>query len=365
MSSRIGVYRVVDVNTNRACEALRVMEDTARLVLDDRELALAIKSARHDLSHALAALDARVANRDTPADVGTTISTPQETQPRSLSELATAAGKRLGEALRVLEEYSKVVGGQSPDGEPLSPVIEAIRYRGYEWTRRLDGALATGRARQWRVCVIISEALCPGGDWWRVVEAVVQRDRDGEPLADCIQLREKSLGDRELLSRAHKLVAYCKPRGVSTIINDRPDIALLASADGVHDGQEDLTCGDIRRVAGRALLVGVSTSNLSEAEAAIRDGADYCGVGPVFATATKHKPLIAGPGYVREFTSTHPHTAHLAIGGITPGNIAQAVEAGAQGVAVSSIVCQADDPAGMVGALRRAWAPRDAAVGAS
>src|SRR5690606_21950697 len=102
-------------------------------------------------------------------------------------------------------------------------------------------------------------------------------------------LREKELSDRELLARARRLVGIAreKDRSVAVIINDRPDIALLAGADGVHLGQTDLTVADVRRIAGFELLVGVSCSTLAQAQQAAREGADYLGLGPMFASRTK------------------------------------------------------------------------------
>ena len=101
------------------------------------------------------------------------------------------------------------------------------------------------------------------------------------------QLRAKRLGDRELLARA-RLVADAT-RGSQTlfIMNDRPDLALLSGADGVHVGQEELTVKDARRILGTSGLVGVSTHSIEQARAAVLDGASYIGVGPMFPSGTK------------------------------------------------------------------------------
>jgi len=97
----------------------------------------------------------------------------------------------------------------------------------------------------------------------------------------------------------------------------------------------------------------VSTSNLQEARQALRDGADYCGVGPMFETTTKHKDRIAGPEYLREYVAWG-RLPHLAIGGVSEATIGELVDAGCRGVAVSSAVCRADDPGGVVHRLRAA-----------
>jgi thiamine-phosphate pyrophosphorylase len=164
--------------------------------------------------------------------------------------------------------------------------------------------------------------------------------------ADCVQLREKSLDSRTLLARAKRLVAIARGHA-STIINDRADIALLAGADGVHVGQSDLSLLDVRKIAGFSLLVGVSTSSIAHARAAAHDGADYCGVGPMFASQTKPNPALAGAEYLRQYVSDPQvnRLPHLAIGGITPRNASDLRDAGCAGIAVSSCICGSPDPA--------------------
>lgn len=342
----MSVHRIIDANANRAREGLRVIEDAARFVLDDRELCEAIKRARHDLAAALASLPgdgAALAWRDTPGDVGTAVSTPSEMRREGARDVVIAAGKRLSEALRSIEEYAKTLGAAE-----TARGVEQLRYRAYELERRVTLAMGTGSGRQWRLCVIVTEAMCAHHQWWEVAEQSI------EGGADCIQLREKALESRELLERARRLVELARPRGVSVIVNDRVDIALLAGADGVHVGQRDVPVKDVRKIAGFSLLVGVSTTNIEQARAAMRDGADSCGVGPVFATATKSAPggradgSVAGLGYVREYVGHEPALPpHLAIGGITPGNVGEVRAAGAIGVAVSGAVCGAKDVVGV------------------
>ncbi len=329
------VLRIIDANANRAREAMRVMEDAARFLLDDSEISGLCKTLRHDLAEALSAIPGSLQlHRDTPGDVGTRISTPREGERASAADVAIAAGKRLSEALRTIEEYAKTLGGQ---GAGVAGNIEALRYRGYEVERLLNQRLGASARRQWRLCVLVSESLCNGRPWMEIAAAAV------EGGADCIQLREKDLDAGEMLIRARALVETCRPAGVSVIINDRPDVALLSGADGVHLGQTDLPCTEVRKLVGRQLLIGVSTSNLDQAKQAFDDGADYCGVGPMFETTTKHKPILAGPAYLREYVEWGK-LPHLAIGGIKPSNIGELVEVGGRGVAVSSAVCASDDP---------------------
>jgi thiamine-phosphate pyrophosphorylase len=318
--------RILDANVNRAREALRVMEDAARFALDDAELCAQLKTLRHDLREALAGLAPGwlEANRDTAGDVGTSIETPAEGDRRGLGDIAVAAGKRLGEALRVIEEVGKTI-------DPgLARGVEAIRYRAYDVER-----------------VLLTESLCRR-PWSEVLAAVV------EAGADCIQVREKQMTAAELVRRVRQVIDICRPAGAAVIVNDRLDVAQAADADGVHLGREDLAIVDARRAVGRTLLVGASTHDLEEARAAVEAGADYCGVGMMFRTATRLEATPAGAPYLRAFRERFPAMPHLAIGGITPDNVGLLIDAGAKGVAVSSAVCGAEQPGAVVGSLRHA-----------
>ncbi len=329
------VLRIIDANANRAREALRVMEEAARFILDDAALTRDVKALRHDLAAALSSLPELPASRDTPGDVGTSIATASEQHRAGVAEVGMAAGKRLSEALRVIEEYAKTLAA---DEAAVAGRVEALRYRGYELERRLSLALSPMRRRQYRLCVLLTAELCPAGDWRAVAEAALAGG------ADCLQLREKSLEAGELLGRARALVKLARGSAATVIVNDRPDVALLAGAEGVHLGQGDLPVREARRLVGRRLVIGVSTSRLEQARQALADGADYCGVGPMFATSTKHKPDLAGPAYLRQYVAWG-RLPHLAIGGIGPDNISTLVDAGVAGVAVSGAVCGSADPA--------------------
>ncbi len=168
-----------------------------------------------------------------------------------------------------------------------------------------------------------------------------------------IQYREKGLPDRELLRRAREIRILAAQARVPFIMNDRVDLARLASCDGVHLGQEDLTPRDARRVLGPATLIGVSTHDRSQLEAAILAGAGYLGVGPVFPSATKEfsEPELAGLGYVRLAAET-TSLPWFAIGGITEENVDRVLEAGAVRVAVSGAVMRSSSPRRAVARLK-------------
>jgi thiamine-phosphate pyrophosphorylase len=326
------IARLLDANVNRAREAMRVMEDSARFALNDAPLSGDLKALRHEFRTALEALPPGwlEAHRDAAGDVGRTIATDSEMIRRGFFEVVVAAGKRLTEALRVIEETCKVVDSG------LASRIESIRYRAYDFDQQLTRRLGSGRARQWKLCLLLTQALCRR-PWREVLAAAL------EGGADCVQVREKELSDRDHLAHAREVIGVARPAGATIIVNDRADIALACEADGVHLGQDDLSAADVRRLAGRQLIVGVSAHDLDEARRAVESGADYCGVGTLFPTDTKQRQ-VSGPAYLRAFVQRFPRVPHLAIGGIGPASIGQVVEAGARGVAVSRAICAADDP---------------------
>lgn len=341
------VDRILDANFNRAREALRTLEDASRFAAADRDLVTGFKSLRHDLQAILDRLPAGrlPAHRAVARDVGADVKTEAELRRASHADLVAAAGHRLTEALRSIEEHLKLL---APDrGGALARDVERLRYRSYDLAARILARLGTGRARQWRVAVLLTRSLCRH-PW----DAVLRASLDGG--ADCVQIREKALDTRPLLDLVRRAIDLARPAGAAVIVNDRVDVALAAEADGVHVGRDDLSVPDLRRLAGRTLLVGASARDLDEAERAVRDGADYLGIGAMFRTSLKPDRSPVGPALLRAVLDRVPNVPHLAIGGITPGNASTLAHAGARGVAVSRAVCEAEDPAAVVAALREA-----------
>lgn len=163
--------------------------------------------------------------------------------------------------------------------------------------------------------------------------------------ATAVQLRDKERPARELHALGRALADLCAARGALFVVNDRLDVALACGADGVHLGQDDLPAGAARAVAGPALVIGVSAATPDEAAAAADAGADYLGVGSVFATRTKADAgaPIGPEGLSRVARSTGLPV--VAIGGLRPENAGLALSAGAAGVAAISAVISATDVA--------------------
>jgi thiamine-phosphate pyrophosphorylase len=166
--------------------------------------------------------------------------------------------------------------------------------------------------------------------------------------ARLLQLRLKSATARDLLAAAAAIAAHAHAVGARLVVNDRPDVARAAAADGVHLGQEDLPPAAARRILGPGRLVGVSTHDLAEARAAAAAGADYVGVGPVYATATKADALAPrGLALVRAVRAAVACPL-VAIGGVTPADAPAVLAAGADAVAMIGAVVRAPDPAAVV-----------------
>jgi len=341
-SERIDAARALDAGANRAREALRVLEDYCRFCLDDAFLSGELKRLRHDLAEALSELPAGLLleARDTLGDVGTSISTAAERERHSLRDVAQANLKRLQEALRSLEEFGKLHGGA------VGERVEQLRYRSYTLERALLlGASARERLAGCTVQVLLTGSLCSAALDWTIAEAAAGG-------ATMFQLREKTLSDRALLDRARAVRRWTREAGALFIVNDRPDIARLAEADGVQMGQDNLSVKDARRIVGPELLIGVSTHDLDQLRRAVLDGASYLGAGPTVPSATKEFAEFAGLEFVRQ-ASAETSLPLFVIGGINTKTLPAAVSAGAKRIAVSHAVCQADEPRVTVAELLR------------
>ena len=159
-----------------------------------------------------------------------------------------------------------------------------------------------------------------------------------------LQYRAKGVSAREVLETAKQLAQMARAEGTSLFVNDRPDLAYLAGADGVHVGQDDLSVEQTRAIVGQDRWVGVSTHNREQFEAAAATSADYIAIGPIFQTTSKANPdPVVGTGLLREL---RPLTKKpiVAIGGIRLERAAELIEAGANSVAVISDILRAEDP---------------------
>ena len=329
----VDAARVLDAAANRCREALRVLEDHCRFVLNDALLSGLLKNLRHDLAGLMASFPQRLLleARDTLGDVGTTLSTPQEQQRSSIMDVVRANAKRLQEALRTLEEFSKIF---SPE---LGTAFERMRYQSYTVERALLlGGHARERLENARLYVLVTEEMCRLSLLGTVAEAIAGG-------AQIIQLREKNRSDGELLKLAKEMRRMTRSAGVLFIVNDRPDIARLCEADGVHLGQEDMPLSEARRIVGGDVLIGISTHNLEQVRRTVMEGASYLGVGPTFPSQTKDFAEFPGLDFVRQ-TLAETSLPAFALGGVNLETLPALTAIGCRRIAVSHAICAAEDP---------------------
>jgi len=337
------VYRIIDANFNRAREAIRIIEEFCRFALNSGPFSERAKQLRHDLSSAINKLDAGrlISSRDTLGDVGIGKTVEKQLTRNNLIDCFTASCKRLHEALRVLAEMMQTLN------KPVAETVENLRYQAY--TLEKDIVLFSEPAEKFKrigLYVIISSNL--------PADVISLAHKCAVGGADCIQLRAKDINDDKLFALAVEFVKVCKAANVISIINDRIDIAVVASADGVHLGQNDLPVEQVRKLQLAPLIIGKSTHSLEQLRSSCDEYPTYVSLGPVFSTSTKPTAEPVGLKYVRQAVEqlTDTGIGNVAIGGITLENVEDVLNAGAGAIAVCSAVTEVKDPSTACRALK-------------
>lgn len=324
-SVNYAIYRILDANLDRAREGLRIIEEWCRFGLDNGQMTAECKQMRQELAR-WHSNELRLA-RNTPGDMGTELSHPQEEQRTSIEQLLQVNLCRVQEALRVLEEYGKLYQPQ------MGATFKQMRYRVYT----LESNLIAYKRHQKLKSSFLYLVTSPSENLLPTVEAALQ---GGLSL---VQYRDKNTDDTTRLANAQKMCQLCHNYGALFIMNDRVDLALAVNADGVHLGQQDVPLKLARQLLGQQRLIGRSTTNPQEMEGAITEGADYIGVGPVYETPTKAGKAAAGHEYV-SYAAKNATVPWFAIGGIDTKNINDVLKSGAKRVAVVRAIMQAEQP---------------------
>ncbi len=364
LSDTEALFRILDVNLDRAREGLRIVEEWCRFGLNDQAKTAQIKDWRQSIGQ-WHTPQIRAA-RDTPGDLGTSITHPKETQRANLANVLQVNLVRTQEALRVLEEYGKL------HSQDMAAACKQMRYQLYTLDSQLmppllarssssqvrssvfdpsvtDAAVTNStttfdqryqKLRQARTYLVTS----PVPDLLRVVELAL------EGGIAIVQYREKTADDETRLQIAQQMKALCQRYGALFIVNDRVDIAAAVDADGVHLGQHDLPMPEARKILGPEKLVGRSTTSPQELKRALDEEADYIGVGPVHATPTKPGKAASGNDYVR-YAAEHATMPWFTIGGLNAENLAPTLAAGATRVAVVRALMAAEDPSAIARSL--------------
>jgi len=329
------MWRLIDANLNRAGEGLRVLEDVARLVLDDAELSLELKTMRRELATGDLLLNRRFLKAPPPESDPGAGALPPEPE-RELPELVILNALVVRESLRVIEEAARLKD-IAPELKP--DTFKKMRIQLYAIERTLmSRLLRQDKARQISgLHAIIDTQALSGKDHATVAGEII---RGG---AKAIQLRDKLTSKKELVNIARQLKALCAEHNVLFIVNDYLDIALAADADGLHLGQEDLPIEVARQLLPIDKILGCSTHSPEQAKAAEESGADYVAIGSIYPTPTKETAFIAGLDGLRGVREAVKLPV-VAIGGITADNAAEVMAAGADSIAIISAILSAGSP---------------------
>lgn len=341
-------WRLVDANLNRAAEGLRVVEDVLRFGYEAAEACAEVRAIRHQLRGGLKAVYPElIAWRRVESDPGVKISAKQGLDDRAdLHGVLLANLKRTQEGLRVIEESLHLLGLPT-----LAKEMEQLRYRSYRLEEKVityDDRFKTslrpslppgiyaitsephslGRSN----LEVVTEMLLAG---IKIVQYREKKKKFGAMFDECVQLREMT-----------------RQAGALLIINDYIELALAVEADGVHIGQDDLPVSVVRRLLGPRYLIGVSTHSPEQAQAAVLDGADYIGVGPLFSTQTKEDVCAPVTLEYLDYVAHNLSIPFVAIGGIKVNNLAEVIQHGAKTVALVTEIVGSPDIQGEIKKLK-------------
>src|SRR3989339_412310 len=322
------ISRIIDANVNRAVEGLRVVEELVRFVLEDKKLTDQVKALRAQIRRGSTELKVRSSE----TDVGRKLYHTTEAARDTLLDIFTANIKRAQEALRVIEEYSKILAPKH------GAVYKAIRFKLYDLEKKIYYPLLRQTQLDFNLYVITDPM-------WEPLEAVKQAIQGGVKI---IQLRDKTASKTQLLKWAKRIAKMTKKAGATFIVNDYIDIAKVSGADGVHVGQDEkMSVSDIRKKLGEDKIIGVSVQNLKQARAAEKAGADYVGVGPIFSTPIKPDVKPLGLVLLRQMVQEIKIPV-VAIGGIYQSNLKKVLETGCSRFAVIRAFLEKKDVSGAV-----------------
>jgi thiamine-phosphate pyrophosphorylase len=327
--------RIIDANLNRAGEGLHLLEELARMVLNDAALTQQLKAIRHAiLKGDLAFNQQLIQSRDSESDVGFDIEVAED-KDRELPTALVANARRVQEALRILEEMAKVPG-TTPELD--ADKFKQARFALYTIEQELLARLTRQdkKSRLVGLYAIIDSQFLGKRPHIKVAEELIKGG------ASTIQLRDKLAPKVELLPITQKLQKLCAEKGVLFIVNDYLDIALAVGADGLHLGQEDLPVSVTRRLLPMDMVLGCSVNTVEQAKNAEADGADYIAVGSMYPTTSKEKPKVVGVGRLKQVRGA-VSLPLVAIGGINKDNASEVAANGADAVAVISALLGAKD----------------------
>lgn len=332
-----GLIRMLDANLNRAAEGLRVLEDVARFFFNSEELMEDFKTLRHQVRKCSCfEINILLKNRDSQTDIGPKVSVGLNVEGKSnINDLVLANFKRVQEAVRSLEESMRIMGRDDD-----SRIFENIRYTLYSIEKKFFQLLDESNPKAEKIkglYCITDEEHSKGRKNIEVVKAML------EGGARIVQYREKFKSSLEKYRECIKLRDLTAKYNAIFIVNDHLEIARSIGADGIHFGQDDLPIEAARQITGKDLIIGMSTHSPEQACDAIKRGADYIGVGPIFKTFTK-KDVCDPVGFTYlEYAVENVNIPFVAIGGIKLHNFDEIIGRGAKCISLVTEITGAED----------------------
>lgn len=324
--------RIIDVNLNRTAEGLRILEEISRFVLNNRDFSSFLKNVRHKICQVQENdYQELLIARDSINDVGLKVQNPDSRV--DIESVFKANIKRVQQSLRVLEEYD--INNSS--------IYEELRYQIYNFEKEMWSVLKLDLKKY--LLNNKSLYLVTNSDGFENDDKFL--DAVGQALAggvDIVQLREKKANARRIIELGKKIRQLTSMYNALFIVNDRVDIAKIVNADGVHLGQDDVEIDYAKMILGDDKIIGISTHEPEQALKAIKEGADYIGVGPVFETPTKPGRKSVGIEYVKWASENVLDIPFYAIGGINQENVCDVIKSGARNIAVVRAIINAPSP---------------------
>lgn len=336
-------YRIIDANINRVSEGLRVIEDIQRFIFENEINAKHLRKIRHLVRKSFSSSEL-IKNRSASTDVGLTISRESLLDKKEdINSLLLSNFKRAEEGLRSIEECLKILGYYEE-----SKKYEYLRFRVYDLEKRIFQATIV----ETDIYGITGEEFSKGRKNIDVVKSMI------EAGIKIIQYREKEKSKKEKFQECKVIRQMTKEGNVTFIVNDDIDIALMVDADGIHIGQDDPPIELVKKIAPN-MIVGLSTHNREQALEAVKKGASYIGVGPIFNTPTK-KNLEKSEGlqYLK-WVSENINIPYVAIGGIKEENIDSVKNNGGKCFAMISELVGADNVKEKVYSIRKKLSERE------
>lgn len=333
------MLRIIDCNINRISEGYRVLEDISRFYLESDFLSTKLKDSRQKIRSLGRILDIKLLdNRDSLTDIGPRVTNKIKDR-RTKSKLSLILGnfKRIQEGLRSLEEQFK-----TSDDVNLAREIEGLRYENYHIEKEFIGIFNRREFVLPSLYGITHSPVSLGRSNIEIVKLMIDAG------VKIIQYREKNLSLKEMLCQCKEIRKITREAGVTFIINDYIDIAILVDADGVHIGQDDLPIKEVRSLIGPNKIIGLSTHSPAQGLQAVEDGADYIGVGPIYSTNTKVN--VCDPvGYeYLEWVVNNITVPFVAIGGIKEKNMGEIVKRGARCICLVTEITGSENIKGKV-----------------